>query len=328
MSKVFVGIDVSARELVVAKQGEPRIRTFANDRFGHRALIKNLAKKGRTARVCMEATGIYSLDIAMALSKARGIEVMMANPRAVKDFAGAFMRRSKDDAIDAVILAEFAARMPFVPYVPCSAQALRLRSLSRRIAALNNVMVAEKSRLHAASASELSGTAMDIKVHIRFLKQRMEVLRARAEQQIRADEELSWKYDCLVSVKGIARASAIQILGELIGLPEDMDKRQWTAHAALDPKHCDSGSSVHKRSRISKNGNCYLRKALFMPALVASRREPSIKEYYLHLLDAGKKPMQALVAVMRKLLCAIWGMFSAGQPFDGSRFYPAVAIAA
>ncbi len=327
MSKVFVGIDVSARELVVARLGEPRIRTFANDRFGHKALVKNLAKKGRKVRVCLEATGIYSLDVAAALSKAKGIEVMMANPRAVKDFAGAIMRRSKDDAIDAVILAEYAARMPFTEYVPCSAQSMKLLALSRRIAALNNTMVAEKSRLHAASATELSGTAMDIKVHIRFLKQRIEVMRARAEKQIRADEELSWKYDCLVSVKGIARASAIQILGELLGLPEDMDKRQWTAHAGLDPKHFCSGSSIHKKTRISKNGNCYLRKALYMPALVATRREPSIKEYYLHLLDAGKRPMQAIVAVMRKLLCAIWGMFSTGQLFDGSRFYQGTAIA-
>ncbi len=64
--------------------------------------FKHLARKGRTARVCLEATGIYSLDIAAALSKARGIEVMMANPGAVKEFAGALMRRSKDYAIDPV----------------------------------------------------------------------------------------------------------------------------------------------------------------------------------------------------------------------------------
>ncbi len=328
MSKVFVGIDVSARELAVARQDEPRLRRFANDRQGHKALIKHLAKKGRTARVCLEATGVYSLDVAVALSKAKGIEVMMANPRAIKDFAGAIMRRSKDDQIDAVILAEYAARMPFVSYVPHSAQALKLRAISRRIAALTSEMVAEKNRLHAASATEIWGTAVDIKVHIRFLKKRIEVLRTRALNQIRADEELSWKYDCLVSVKGIAKASAIQILGELVGLPEDMDKRQWTAHAGLDPKHYTSGSSVNKKSRISKRGNCYIRRALYMPAVVAARREPSIKEYYLHLLDAGKKPLQALVAVMRKLLCAIWGMFSTRQPFDGSRFYQAAAIAA
>jgi len=328
MSKVFVGIDVSARELAVARQDDQRLRRFVNDRHGHKALIKHLAKKGRIARVCLEATGIYSLDIAVALSKARDIEVMMANPRAVKDFAGAFMRRSKDDQIDAVILAEFAARMPFVPYVPCSPQGLKLRSLSRRIAALTDVMVAEKNRLHAASATELCGTAVDIKVHIRFLKRRIEVLRNRAFDQIRADEELSSKYDCLVSVKGIARASAIQILGELIGLPEDMDKRQWTAHAGLDPRHYTSGSSVQKKARISKRGNVYLRRALYMPAVVAARREPMIKEYYLHLLDAGKRPLQALVAVMRKLLCAIWGMFSSGRAFDGSRFYQAAAVAA
>ncbi len=307
MSKVvFAGIDVSARELVVARLCEPELKIFANDRRGHKALIKNLTRNNTPVRVCLEATGIYSLDVAIALSQAKNIEVMVANPRAVKDFAGAMMSRSKTDALDAVVLAEHAARMPFVPYVPCSAAALKLRGISRRIAALGKLMTAEKNRLHADNATQTGETAGDIKIHIRFLEKRIELLRQRAVKLIREDAGLGQKYDFLVSVTGIARISAIQILGELSVLPDGMDKRQWTAHAGLDPRHFDSGASVHKRVRISKAGNGHLRKALYMPAIVAIRRETHVGAYYDHLLDADKKPLQAIVAVMRKLLCAIW----------------------
>ena len=285
MSKVvFVGIDVSARELVLARLGEPELRIFANDQRGHKALIKNLIRNNTPVRVCLEATGIYSLDVAIALSQARNIEVMVANPRAVKDFAGAMMSRSKTDALDAVVLAEHAARMPFVPYVPCSMAALKLRSISRRIAALGKLMAAEKNRLHADEATQTGETAGDIKIHIRFLGKRIEVLRERAVKLIREDAGLSQKYDFLVSVTGIARISAIQILGELSVLPDGMDKRQWTAHAGLDPRHFDSGTSVHKRVRISKAGNGHLRKALYMPAIVAIRRESHVGAYYDHFL--------------------------------------------
>ncbi|MGR9051098.1 MAG: transposase, partial [Gammaproteobacteria bacterium] len=76
------------------------------------------------------------------------------------------------------------------------------------------------------------------------------------------------------------------------------------------------------KPRISKAGNKYIRQALYMPALVATRHEPAIKGYYRHLIDDnGLKKIQAVCAVMRKLLHAIHGMLNTNQAFDGSRFY-------
>ncbi|TDJ28306.1 MAG: IS110 family transposase [Gammaproteobacteria bacterium] len=87
-----------------------------------------------------------------------------------------------------------------------------------------------------------------------------------------------------------------------------MTGRQWVAHAGLDPRAYESGTSAHKPRRISKAGNRFLRDALFFPALVASRNDPHVKAYYDKLIARGKKPMQVIVAIMRKLLLAIWGM--------------------
>ena len=121
---------------------------------------------------------------------------------------------------------------------------------------------------------------------------------------------------------GIAQASAIQLLGELLVLPAELSARQWVAHAGLDPRHERSGSSLNKPARISKAGNAHLRHAGYMPALVATRVDPHVRAYYQQLLERrGFKKIQALCAVMRKLLHAIHGMLRTDTPFQGHRFF-------
>jgi transposase len=112
-----VGIDVSAKELVVTSD-RSRDARFDNDAAGHKKLIRFLTKGRRAARVVLEATGVYSLDLALALHRAPRIEVMVANPRAVANFAKAYLQRSKTDPLDAEVLLEFARRMPFTPWWP------------------------------------------------------------------------------------------------------------------------------------------------------------------------------------------------------------------
>ena len=93
------------------------------------------------------------------------------------------------------------------------------------------------------------------------------------------------------------------------------------AYAGLDPRQYNSGTSVHKKPRISKAGNKHLRHALFMPALVAVQHDPHLRAFYQHLLAQGKFKMQALVAVMRKLLHALHAMFKTHQPYHGSKLF-------
>lgn len=180
----------------------------------------------------------------------------------------------------------------------------------------------EKNRLHADESVEATPHAIreSIDRHIDAIHAEIESLTQSALAVVRADGELDRRFAHLVSVKGIAQASAITLLAELSLLPPDMSARQWVAHAGLDPKHSESGTSVQGAVRISKIGNRHLRAALFLPAMVASRHEPRVRAFYEKLLARGKKPMQALVAVMRKLLHAIHGMFQHGVDFDGSKF--------
>jgi transposase len=142
------GIDVSAAQLVVALQGEgsrgPQ-RSFPNRASGHQALILWLQNSGARIRVCLEATGLYSLDVALALHAAAGIEVAVLNPKRVNRFA-ATLCRSKSDPADAQVLAEYARRMPFQPWHPPQATALELRAITRHIAALTQQHTQQSNR--------------------------------------------------------------------------------------------------------------------------------------------------------------------------------------
>jgi Transposase IS116/IS110/IS902 family len=119
--------------------------------------------------------------------------------------------------------------------------------------------------------------------------------------------------------RGIGETSALQILGELAVLPDTLDARQWVAFAGLDPLRFSSGTSVEKKPRISRGGSRHLRRGLYMPAVVAIRHEPHLRAFYQRLRARGKAPLQAIVAVMRKLLHAFFAMFRSDHAYDGSR---------
>ncbi len=296
---------------------------LANDADGHRKLVKLATKRGASAQVVLESTGTYGLDLALALHRAKRMEVMVANPRAIAHFARASSQRSKTDRLDAETILEFATRMPFEPWSPPAPHILELRALSRRIEAMSKTVVQEKNRLHANDQSEeLSEfVKQDIRELADLLESRIARLRKQALLVIEQSEDLAKAFAHITSIKGIADASGISILAELAVLPTDMTKRQWVAHAGLDPRQFQSGTSVHKPARIRKTGNAHIRRALFMPALVSVQWEPHVKAFYEHLLDRGKTKMQANVAVMRKLLHAIHGILEHHQDFVGPKFF-------
>jgi transposase len=320
------GLEVSRLLLVVTVRRQDRYepqREFANTREGHELLLRYLKRPARPLRVCMESTGLYGLEVALTLHQA-GVTLMVANPRAVRHFAQALLQRSKNDALDAGVLCEFAARMPFVTWHPPSAAALQLVAVARRLEVLTEMLAAEKNRRHAASVCAALPAVIrrDVERSIRTQQRAIDHLTRAARECILSDPVLARRYELLLSIPGFGTTSAVHTLAELASLPADMDVRQWVAYAGLDPCEFTSGASVHKKVRISKAGNKHLRRALYMPVLVAIVRQPQVRAFYEHLLARGKTKMQALVATMRKLLHAIFGMFKHEKTFDGSKVYP------
>jgi transposase len=321
-----VGIDVSAQTLSAAIQrsrGGVAVATFANQGQGHRQLLKWATKGGRCARVCLEATGSYSLGLALALHRHPKVEVMVVNPKAIKNYGGAMMQRAKTDEMDAQLILDYGQRMPFVAWQPPNDQTLKLQAITRRIVQLKTERTRELNRLHAYSfrgnASDVVGR--DLQVHIRQVERRLVHLEQKALELVEAAPVLHTAFQRLLSIPGIGQATALRVLAEVLVLPKDLKVGQWVAHAGLDPRPHTSGTSVQKQSRISKAGNKYLRTALYMSALVALQRQIHIKAFYEKLIRAGKKPIKAVVAVMRKLVHTIFGVLKHNQDFVGEKFY-------
>jgi transposase len=319
----YVGIDVSARELMVAERGAAgaRVWVVSNTSRGHQQLAERLTAAGGQVRVCLEASGNYSLDVALRLSRRAGVEVNLVNPRQARRFAESLGERSKTDPVDARGLAEYAARMPWKAWVPPSAAALQLRAITRAIAALGVTAAQQKNRQHALAASTALPplVARECARVEKYAQQRIERLRRAGQRIVQREPSLRRSWAHLVTIPGVGEVSGLAILGELACLPATLDARQWVAHSGLDPQHHTSGTSVEHKPRISRAGNRRLRAALFMPALVAVQHDPHLRGFYQRLLGHGKAKLQALAAVMRKLLHGIFAMFRHDQDYHGEK---------
>lgn len=320
------GIDTGYKTLdvVIRTKGKSLpCRSFPNTASGHVVLVKYLRKYNVT-HVGIEATGYYHLDIASELDEATDIEVMIINPRAAKNFAKALMTKHKNDAIDAEVLAQFVERMDFVAWCSPDQEVFALRACGRRLLSLTKQKTKAKNQLHAVSLTKRMPLFIieDIKLTIEQLENQIDSLISHALLVIKHNPMLLSRYHRLISMKGVADKTAIKLLGELGVLEWGMSGKQWVSHAGLFPREFQSGTSVNRRARIGKIGNRYIREALYMGALSATCHEPNIRAFYQHLIqDNGLTKLQAVCAVMRKMLVAMHGMLKNDMPFNGQRFY-------
>lgn len=345
MKDVYVGIDISAQSLSIAigpRDGEIVCTEVTNDSDGIAEVVREL-KRLRPRGVVVEATGTYGIELLLALHRA-GIRVMRANPKAVKQFAGALMRRAKTDRTDADLLVRFAWAMPFVDWTPPPEHVLKLRALVRRMQDLIRMQAAEKARKHAAERDPTSPSdvADSIGVMIRLINEQVDELENAALEHVRAHPDLNEELGRLITVPGIAERSAIKILAEWLCFPRDLTIKQLVAMIGLDPRPVDSGMFEAQR-HISKRGNPELRQTLYLVAVTASRVDAHVKAFYndvrtRHTPSEKAKPQRAegrigkarrrsngagkiaLVAVMRKLVHSIAGMIRHKASFEGTKF--------
>lgn len=321
---VWVGIDVAAKtvEMVSRRQGSnAKAMSFEQTPAGHRRLIGRL-KRLEPAGVVLEATGIYFLDLAVALDEA-GLAVAVINPRSARRFAELKLEHTKTDGVDAALLAEYAERMTPRRWRAPEPRQLALRDLGRQINRLNGARTQAKNRLHALQGkrSTLKLLIEDEREGIARLDQRIEKLEAAALELIAQCPRLSGQMQCLTAARGVGRVTAISVLGEFCVLPAHLKAAQVTRHAGLDVRLHDSGTSVKRPGRLSKAGNAYLRAALYMPAMSAIQHDPRAKAFYVALVARGKKKLQALCAVMRKYLTGLWFCFTHHVPFDSAELF-------
>lgn len=321
-ARTNAGIDVGSKTLQLAiLRGEAYDEgEFDNTPAGHKKLERFIAKRGKSARVCLEATGPYSTDVCKYLH-AKGVQVVVVNPRATKAFAKAQMKRAKTDVVDARMLATFVAVMQTKLWKPRSPAMDELVAIARCLHFVVHGVARERNALHAASVSKTAPQFVRdvLNESIAVGQKRIDKVADVALKRIRADEALRGHLEHFVGVPGIGERSATYLLAYFASLSEDMEASQVVAHVGLDPRPRESGLRNPSSRPISKQGHARVRAQLFPCAMAAARVDGPFKDLFERLVAKGKPKKVALIAVERKLLVVLWTLFRKGEAFMPKR---------
>lgn len=325
-----VGIDVSKKKLDVALLSNGKIKTkvLDNSAQGHQALIDWLGKSKiplSALHVCMEATGVYSEPVALALHQA-GLMVSVVNPACIKGFGQSENIRNKDDAIDAGLIARYCNKMTPQPWSPPPLEQRQLRAWSLRVQALKDIRQQEENRLEALCISGMEEVAQHVKQHIAWLSTEIEKLENDISDHIDRHPGLKHDADLLVSIPGVGMTTVARILGHLGDIRRFGSAKDFAAFLGVTPRQRRSGTSLKGRTVISRAGNSSLRAALYMPSLVARRHNPILHHFAERLTATGMAKKAVIGAVMHKLAHLIYGVIHNGKPFDPNYLAKGLAI--
>lgn len=294
--------------------GKLKHKVVENSLKGHVTLADWLAKHASgEVHVCMEATGIYWEAVAEYLASA-GFCVSVINPKQIKSFGESRLVRTKTDKVDSKLIAEFChERNPEAWQAPTAAEQA-LRSLVLRLEALQSMRTQETNRLEVSR----DVVKENIESHIAWLNVQIKALQKQISDHIDNDPGMKGKHELLESIPGIGDRTIATLLAYSMHPGRFGNARQAAAFAGLDPRHHESGTSVLGKPRMSKVGHSFLRKALYMPAIVTLHKTAWGKQFRDRLAASGKAPKLIIGAMMRKLVHVAFGVLKSGRTFDMS----------
>jgi transposase len=292
MTTIYAGLDIAKSNLQLHLAG--RFYDLANTAAGHRRLLKLLAGEPRVQVIC-EATGGYERDVVAALHQAN-VPVSVLNPARVRHFARAAGQRAKTDNIDAAILSAYGQALVPKPTAPRTQQEQQLAELIRRRVQVLEILVAQRQQAQRLTVPVLRRQAQSL---VRRLERDLEQIESQLKELRAQVASLDQRLQKLEAITGVGTITALGVLAELPELGT-LNRRQVAALAGLAPHPRESGQWQGRRT--IGGGRAPVRRALYMAALVASRSNRQLKEFYQRLRSAGKPAKVALTAVMRKLI--------------------------
>jgi transposase len=309
-----LGIDISKDSFHVelSINNKLRHRRFANRKEGFAELSAWLTKyKARPVHACLEATGPYSEPLALYLHE-QGSTVSVVNPAQIKAFGQSALLRNKDDRPDAALIRRFCEKQQPAAWTPPPAHFRELQALTRHLENLLETRQQQLNRLETTTTKDVVKSLCKLVAHL-------EAEIKRIEQQINehVDRHPDLKQQCqlLQSIPGIGKRTATKLLAEIEDLSQYKSARQVAAYAGLTPRNNRSGTR-RGQTRLSKTGNARVRKALFLPAMVAKQHNPVVRSFCQRLARQGKNKMQLIGAAMRKLIHIAFGVLKSRKVFD------------
>ena len=333
-----VGIDVSAKTLKVrlgADTGDhsfhyTRAKEFSNNPEGYHRMLEWIESKSQTPNCwfIMEATGVYYEELAYFLYEAdRRVCVLV--PNRIFHWAQSLSLKSKTDAIDARVLARYGLERRPRQWQPGSWRLRQIKALLRERQQLQKQRTQLKNRLHAARRAweHPESSLQRLSEHIEQINGYMEQIDQQLEDLWQSEGALAEAIRRIGQITGIGCKTVLEVVAETNGFALISNRNQLASYAGLDVVLDQSGQRMGA-TKISKQGNAHIRRALYMPALCASQHNRALRAFYKRLV--ASRPAQkkvALVAVMRKLLLLIYSLWKSGQSYDPELHYQQVTNA-
>ncbi len=314
MKKTYVGIDVSKDDFVVAYRIENqtvKTEAYQNTKKGIKSFLRTIDE---SCWCIMEATGVYHLSLALAISK-KGVDVSVVNPLQIKRFAQTKLSRTKTDKADAIFIAEYGDRMkPKLYTVPEEfVQELKqLRSLVRMLKRNNRALLNQKhvlQRRYNTSKSALKICKSVIKSKNKEIKK----LEDQMEQIVK--EHCKDLYDQLCSIPSISRITATEFIIVSNAFKNFDTAKEFACFIGISPCINESGSTIRGYRGISRIGDAHTRSTLYMYAMMAKVCNKACKETFDRLVERGKPKKLALIAVMNKLIKQAFAIVKSGSMY-------------
>lgn len=305
-SEEYIGIDVGKTWLDVALWGDEAVWRVSNDEAGIAEIMARVAEI-EPQLIAVEASGGYEQLLVQNLLM-ECLPVAVVNPTRVRALSKATGKLAKTDVIDARLIAEYAFKIQPAVLGPKEAQEIRLKALVSRRAQLVVMRTTELNRLGTAHNS-MRG---DIREHVEWMTARIQQLEAEIEQLVNNLPEWQAQAECLDSIPGVGRITAVTVLAEMPELGQ-LNRQKIAALAGLAPFNRDSGQLRGKRRIFG--GRKGIRRVLYMACLSATKCNPVIRSLYLRLIKKGKVFKVAITACMRKMLTIMNAMIRDGANY-------------
>ena len=330
--KKVTGIDISKDSFTVCfgtlddtlNQKISKSFTFSNNVKGFKTLIKSVNNidvfrsedKNIPLWFVIEATGVYYENLAYFLTE-NNFSVSVILPNKTKNFFKTLKNKSKTDSLDAEGLTQYGLEKQLDRWQAPSPIFKELKELTRELNSVTIMIVQLKNKLHAKEHSHNANlqTVNRLSQQIAFFKKQQKLIEKQIKDLVKSDKDLNDRIKKIITADGVGFKTAVTVICETNGFELIQNQRQLTSYVGYDPKHNDSGSFKGK-TRISKKGNKYLRNAVYLPALAATRCNEALKAFYKRLCISKNNKKIALVAVARKLLILIYTLWKKNQVFD------------
>jgi transposase len=326
--KQVVGIDVAKSELVVClgrMSEDLMIELFANKNFENSkkgfekllAWVSKLSDKDVSISYVMEATGVYHESFAYFLADMNQ-KVCIVLPNKICNYVRTLEVKTENDKTASQAIARFGLERKLEFWTKPDGLFMQIKQLTRERGQIVEQQSIIKNQIHAEKHEAIPnlGSLKRMKARLVLMEKQVIDIQTELQELVKKRSDLKTSIDLLCTIPGIGFLTAATVLGETNAFDLIENRRQITSYAGLDVKQKESGSSIHRKTKISKRGNKHLRKALHMPSLSSIKHSENYKEIYVRLVSRNGIKMQALVAIQRRLLEMMYTIYKNKKPYD------------